>query len=125
MRREQTRILLIDDEEVLLDLVSEVLRDHGYSVTALTNGPDALDTFLGGPREFDLVVADEKMPHLSGTDLAEEILGVRPDIPFILYTDYPEISSAKNARAIGVRTVLQKSSKTEELVAYIRRLLDS
>jgi CheY-like chemotaxis protein len=125
MVKERTRILLIDDEEVLLDLISEVLRDHGYSVTALASGPDALEAFLGSPREFDLVVADEKMPHLSGTDLAEEILRVRPDIPVILYTDYPEISSAKKARAIGVRTVLQKSSRTEELVAYIRRLLES
>jgi CheY-like chemotaxis protein len=125
MEKEQARILLVDDEEVLLDLISEVLRDYGYNVTPLTNGIEALGVFMGGPAKFDLVVSDEKMPHLSGTDLAEEILGVRPDIPIILYTDYPEISSEKKARIIGVRTILQKSSRTEELIAYIRRLLDS
>jgi DNA-binding NtrC family response regulator len=125
MEKEHTRILVIDDEEVLLDLISEVLRDHGYNVTALTNGSEALDAFLGRPTEFDLVVADEKMPHLSGTDLAQEILEVRPDIPVILYTDYPEISTAKKARAIGVRTILEKSSRTEELVLYIKRVMES
>ena len=89
MTKERAHILVIDDEEVLLDLVSEVLEDHGFIVTALTNAPHARDVFLGRPSAFDLVVADELMPELSGTDLAKEILAIRPDIPIILYTDYP------------------------------------
>ncbi len=125
MAKVRARILVIDDEEILLDLVSEVLEDHGFSVTALTSAPDARDVFLAGPSAFDLVVADEKMPELSGTDLAHEILAIRPDIPVILYTDYPEVSSAKRAKAIGVRTILPKSSRTEELVLCIKRVLES
>ncbi len=125
MRKDRASILVIDDEEILLDLISEVLEEHGYSVTALTSGADALSVFLGRPTEFDLIVADEKMPQLSGTDLAQEILRIRPDIPVILYTDYPEISSEKKARAIGVRAILRKSSRTEELALYIRRVLES
>jgi len=116
---------VIDDEEILLDLVSEVLEDHGYFVTALTSAPDALDVFLGRPSAFDLVVTDEKMPELSGTDLTQEILAIRPDIPVILYTDYPEVSSAKRAKAVGVRAILQKSSRTDELVLCVRRVLES
>lgn len=125
MAENHAHILVIDDEEILLDLVSEVLEDHGYIVTALTSAPDARDVFLGRPSAFDLVVADEKMPELSGTDLAQEILAIRPDIPVILYTDYPEVSSAKRAKAIGVRAILKKSSRTEELALCIRRLLES
>ncbi len=125
MKSERTRILVIDDEEVLLDLIREILEDQGYSVTAVASGPDALNTFLTHPSGFDVVIADEKMPGLSGSELAEEILGVRPGIPVILYTDYPELSSVKKARAVGVRAVLPKSSRTEELVASIRRVLES
>ena len=125
MAKDHAHILVIDDEEILLDLVSEVLEDHGYTVTALTSAPNARDVFLGRPSDFDVVVADEKMPHLSGTDLAQEILAIRPDIPVILYTDYPELSSAKRARAIGVRTILRKSSRTEELALCIKRILES
>ena len=92
MAKERAHILVVDDEEILLDLVSEVLEDHGFIVTALTSAPHARDVFLGRPSAFDLVVADELMPELSGTDLAKEILAIRPDIPVILYTDYPEVS---------------------------------
>lgn len=125
MNKNCTRILLVDDESVLVDLVREILEDHGYEVTALTSSRAALSMFCGAPSDFDLVVLDEKMPEMLGTDLAEEILQVRPAIPVILYTDYPELSSAKKARAIGVRTILRKSSRMEELLAYIRRLLES
>jgi len=125
MTKERAHILVIDDEEVLLDLVSEVLEDHGFIVTALTNAPHARDVFLGRPSAFDLVVADELMPELSGTDLAKEILAIRPDIPIILYTDYPEVSTLKRAKAIGVRTILKKSSRTEELALCIKHVLGS
>ena len=125
MAKVRAHILVVDDEEILLDLVSEVLEDHGFGVTALTSAPDARDVFLGRPSAFDLVVADERMPELCGTDLAKEILAIRPDIPVILYTDYPEVSSAKRAKAIGVRMILQKSARTEDLVLCIRRVLES
>ena len=125
MDKDHAHILVIDDEEILLDLVSEVLEEHGYTVTALTSAPDAWDIFLGRPSAFDLVVADEIMPEMSGTELAKEILAIRPDIPVILYTDYPEVSSEKRAKAIGVRTILKKSSRTEELALCIKHVLES
>jgi two-component system, cell cycle sensor histidine kinase and response regulator CckA len=125
MESERVRVLLVDDEKILLDLVSEVLEECGYAVSAFNSGSDALNAFLSKPSGFDIVVADEKMPDLSGSDLAEEILGARPDIPIVLYTDYPEAPSTGKARTIGVRKILQKSSRTEELVACIRRLMES
>ena len=125
MSRDRINILLVDDEEVLVDLLREILEDHGYEVRALTSSTEALRIFSDDPKSFDIVVLDEKMPEMLGTDLAEEILQVRPDVPVILYTDYPEVSSAKKALTIGVRTILQKSSRMEELVVYIRRLMES
>ena len=124
-RKDCPNILVIDDEEILLDLISEILEDHGYGVTALMSSPDALAVFSDRPAEFDLVVTDEKMPDLSGTDLARQILAIRPDIPIILYTDYPEVSSEKRARAAGVRAILRKSSRTAELALCVRRILGS
>ena len=125
MTRDHAHILVIDDEEVLLDLVSEVLEEDGYTVTALASAHDALGIFLGRPSAFDLVVTDERMPELSGTDLARQILVIRPDIPVILYTDYPEVSLEKRAKAIGVRAILKKSSRTEDLALCINRVLES
>ena len=74
--------------------------------------------------EFDLVITDEKMPELSGTDLLERILILRPDLPVVLHTDYPDTASTSRAHAIGVRTVLAKSPNMNQLITSIRSLLE-
>lgn len=125
MNRDYIRILLVDDEEVLADLVREILEDVGYKVTIFTSSPAALQAFSAAPATFDLIVADEKMPEMSGTDLAQEIMEIRPSVPVILYTDFPEIAAEKKAGLLGVRAIVRKSSRMEELVASIRRLLES
>ncbi len=119
------RILLVDDEQFLLELIREILEEAGYRVTALANSVDALRLFSTSPSEFDLVIADEKMPGLSGTDLSEQILQVRPDVPVILHTDYPDAASAKRARAVGVRAIVGKSYNMRALISHIRQLLGS
>jgi DNA-binding NtrC family response regulator len=116
------RILLVDDEEYLLDLVREILEEAGYEVTAQTSSVAAFHLFSAAPSTFDLVIADERMPELSGTDLSEQILGVRPDIPIILYTDYPD--AVKSAQTIGVRTIVSKSISMNQLITDVRRLLE-
>ena len=65
------------------------------------------------------------MPELSGADLSERILEIRPDVPVILRTDYPEPASARKAHAIGVKAIVGKSSTMNQLITYIRRLLES
>jgi DNA-binding NtrC family response regulator len=118
-------ILVVDDEEFLLDLVREILEEVGYQVTALASSVTAFHLFSAAPSNFDLVIADEKMPGLSGTDLSEQILEIRPDVPVILHTDYPDAASVRRARAIGVKAIVSKSSNMNQLIAYIRRLLES
>jgi DNA-binding NtrC family response regulator len=122
---DQTSILVVDDEEFLLDLIREILEEVGYKVTALASSVAAFHLFSAAPSKFDLVVADEKMPGLSGTDLSEQILEIRPDVPVILHTDYLDPGSAKRARAIGVGAIVGKSSNMAQLITYIRRLLES
>jgi len=119
------RILVVDDEEMLLELIREVLEEVGYEVTALANSEAAFYRFAASPLEFDLVVADEKMPGLSGTDLSEKILSMRPGIPVILYTDYPDAASVKRARTGGVRAIIGKSYDMKQLIVQIRRIFEN
>jgi DNA-binding NarL/FixJ family response regulator len=65
------------------------------------------------------------MSGLSGTDLSEQILDIRPDVLVTLHTDYPDQESVKRARAIGVKAIVGKSSNMAQLITYIRRLLKS
>jgi CheY-like chemotaxis protein len=119
-----SRILLVDDEEFLVDLVREILEEAGYEVTAQTSSVAAFHLFSAAPSKFDLVIADGKMPELSGTELSERILEIRPDIPFILYTDYPDAASVKRALSIGVGAIVGKSISMSELITQVRRLLE-
>jgi CheY-like chemotaxis protein/3-hydroxymyristoyl/3-hydroxydecanoyl-(acyl carrier protein) dehydratase len=120
----RARILVVDDEEYLIDLLREILEAAGYEVTALTSSIAAFRLFSEAPSRFDLVIADEKMPELSGTDLSEQMLEIRPDIPIILYTDYPGAASVKRAQTIATMTIVSKSINMNRLIADVRRLLE-
>jgi len=117
------RILVVDDDEFLLDVIREILEEAGYEVTALASSIEALRVFSSAPSDFDLIVTDEKMAELSGSDLSEEILKLRADIPIILHTDYPDAESTKRAYASGVRAILAKSLNANHLITLIGSLL--
>ena len=118
-----SRILLVDDDEFLLDVIREILEEAGYEVAALARSIEALRIFSEAPSDFDLVLTDEKMAELSGSDLSEQILKLRPDIPIVLHTDYPDAPSTKRARDIGVRAILAKSLNANQLITVMRSLL--
>ena len=77
-------ILLVDDELPLLLVGKKTLKYLGYQVTTMQNSLEALETFKDTPTRFDLVLTDLTMPRMTGLQLAEEILKIRPDIPIIL-----------------------------------------
>ena len=83
-------ILLVDDEEMLVDLGSQMLGGLGYDVRARTSPIEALAEFRDNPELFDLVITDMTMPAMTGAALAREIMAIKPGIPVILYTGYSE-----------------------------------
>lgn len=119
------RILLVDDEPDIVMAAQIILKRLGYEVTGLTNAQDALATFGTTPYKFDLVITDLTMPHLTGLDLAYEILALRPDIPIIACTGYGESVTLEKARALGIREILLKPLIPAQLAEKIRQLLDA
>jgi PAS domain S-box-containing protein len=115
------RVLLVDDENLVLMSVQRALERLGYEVDAVKDGPDALEIFCEDPDSFDVVITDQTMPKMTGAELAEEILHIRPDIPVILSTGFSETISEQEARAMGVRDLLMKPATTKDLDAVIRR----
>ncbi|HSH70413.1 MAG TPA: ATP-binding protein, partial [Deferrisomatales bacterium] len=78
------RVLLVDDEQIVVDFIGQALGRGGYQVTALTSSEDAWALFARDPGAFDVVVTDQTMPRLTGLSLAERMLTLRPDLPVIL-----------------------------------------
>ncbi len=118
-------ILFVDDEAMLVDLSSQLLKRLGYSVTACTSSLEALSRFRDAPAEFDLVITDMTMPQMTGRELAGEMLATRPDLPIILCTGFSEIITEDDARRAGIRAFIMKPIIMKDLAATIRRILDA
>ena len=118
------RILFVDDEEDMLDLGKEMLEPLGYTVSVKTNGFDALETFHTQPDAFDLVITDMTMPGLTGSELARELMNIRPDIPVILCTGFSELINEKQAEEAGIRAFVMKPYVIADMTRIIRKVLE-
>ncbi|PKN61044.1 MAG: hybrid sensor histidine kinase/response regulator, partial [Deltaproteobacteria bacterium HGW-Deltaproteobacteria-15] len=117
------RILLIDDQDFLLEMMSRSLSRLGYQVTARESSRDALQLFKSDPLAFDLVITDQTMPFLTGADMAREMLQTRPEIPVILCTGYSSAISPEQAAFIGIREYVMKPVVMGEFTRLIRKVL--
>ena len=118
------RILFVDDEEALVSLGQKILESLGYEVTIATSGVDALGLFRSDPQAFDLIFTDQTMPSITGMQLSEQILKVRPDIPIILCTGFSSATSDETARAVGIKKFIMKPLTKRALALTVRKVLD-
>jgi PAS domain S-box-containing protein len=117
-------ILFVDDEEALVSLGKSMLEELGYRVTTKTDSSEALAAFRSQPQDFELVITDQTMPHLTGADLATALLEIRPTLPIIMVTGYSTTMSPEKAKVIGIGELLFKPYTMQALGEAIRRALD-
>jgi CheY-like chemotaxis protein/anti-sigma regulatory factor (Ser/Thr protein kinase) len=120
----EERILLVDDEEQIVAMERQMLENLGYRVTARTDSQEALKVFAEQPHNFDLVITDMTMPHMSGDQLAQKMLDIEPNIPVILCTGFNEVITEDKALAIGIQKFVMKPIVKNDLAATIRTVLD-
>jgi len=116
--------MVVDDEEPLARMIGRTLQRLGYRVIALTSSTEALDLFRKTPQQFDLVVTDQTMLHMTGNRLAEEMAKIRSDIPIILCSGSEELPATEKA-APSVRKTIRKPFMDDELEKAVRTLLDA
>jgi len=119
------RILVVDDEQLIVNLAEHSLEEMGYRVNGYRSSMDALDTFRANPSAFDVVVTDQTMPHLTGIELAREISKIRPGIPILLCTGYGESLMGQNIQMSGVCEILKKPFDARALARAIRRAMEN
>lgn len=118
------RILVVDDEEAIAKLEKQMLERLGYKVTSRVNSLEAVEVFKARPEDFDVVVTDMTMPHMTGDQLAKELRMIRPDIPVIICTGFSERINAETAEKIGIKGFLMKPILKAELSRIVRKVLD-
>jgi len=123
--RGNERVLVVDDEPALARAVKQMLEQLGYQVEFRTNGIDALAAVRqADEKPFDLVITDMTMPHLTGADLARELLKLQPHIAILLCTGFSEHIDAETAERLGIQGFLMKPVVFPELAAMVRKVLD-
>ena len=108
-------ILVVDDDAGLVSLAEESLAELGYEPIGYSSPQEALAAVEADPARFDLVLSDEAMPGLTGTELAAAIRGVRADLPVILMSGFVTPAVRAGAQAAGVVAVLGKPLLASEI----------
>jgi CheY-like chemotaxis protein len=119
------KILYVDDEEPLVLLMTRLLERFGYEVSGCVEPQEALRIFRSSPLKFDAVISDLAMPNMSGTELAREILQIRPDTPIIITSGYVLAQENDAVRAPGLPDIQLKPDSVEALAKTLNDIFVS
>ncbi len=114
------RVLVVDDEEMVGEFMSELLESWGLEVTVQTSPLKACKLVERDPGRFDLVITDQTMPKLTGLDLACQLSNIKPQLPIILYTGYSDKLVNADLKRCGVLALLSKPVEPAALKAILR-----
>jgi len=117
-KQEKTKILVIDDEKEIRQLLSDILTDGGHEVTAASDGNKGIEVFKKG--EFDLVFTDLGMPRMSGWQVAKQIKSINDQIPVALITGWSVDLSESEIEKSGVDLVAQKPFKVDQMLKLVQ-----
>jgi len=109
------RVMLVDDEEMVLQCEEEVLRSLGYRVMPFSGPHAALEFLRHSPQAIDMIVTDLTMPGMSGMEFAEEACAIKPGIPIVIATGYSERLRREQLERLGIEQVLLKPFSRDEL----------
>jgi len=119
------RVLVVDDEEMIAQLMQEALTKLGYEVEFTTQPANALAMVRTDPNRFALVLTDQTMPGITGFVLASKIRQIRPDLPVIMMTGYTAALISKGVEASGICELLQKPISIRALAIAVHAALSS
>jgi two-component system response regulator (stage 0 sporulation protein F) len=117
MPRELKKILAVDDEESIRELLEDFLTFQGYEVETASNGEDALLAIEAKPP--DLVLLDIKMPGKSGIEVLRKIKALQADIGVVMLSAFGDLATIKEARKLGSDFYLQKPVNLKHLQEYL------
>jgi CheY-like chemotaxis protein/anti-sigma regulatory factor (Ser/Thr protein kinase) len=117
------KILVVDDEELLVQINRKRLEQAGYTVEAFTDSNKALEIFRSRPNSFNLLITDQTMPGLSGKELVKAVLEVKPSMPIIMCTGHSDSVSEKKALSMGIGKYITKPLHQHELREAVKELL--
>ena len=117
------RLLIIDDESELREILSSLLEDSAGEIHQASNGLEGIDLLKA--RSFDAVLSDEKMPKKSGLEVLKWMRENGLQIPFIIHTGYGQKEMVQEAQRLGVFAFIDKPWDERTLITTVERALRS
>jgi PAS domain S-box-containing protein len=118
------RILLIDDDPSLAEIIAEMLKSFGCRVTVANSGTQALEIFRENPGAFDLVMSDQTMPTMTGVEVLTELKRLAPNLLTVLCTGYSRKVDSRHAAEKGIDLFMMKPLEMHDLARQLRELFD-
>ena len=118
------RVLVVDDDPLVLETIADMLRELGYRVRSETSGAAAQAAFEEDPQALDLVITDMTMPGIAGGALAAWLKDRRPDLPVIACSGYTEEHVPEGTSVHGIDEFLMKPLFMDTLAQFLRKVLD-
>lgn len=116
------RVLVVDDEENIREVLSNYLESMNYDVQTAEDGQDALNKYRKG--DFDLIISDLLMPNVDGLELLKRVRDMDKDVIFLMITGYPSIETAVDAIKKGAYDYITKPFHMEDVKLRIERAFE-
>lgn len=114
-------ILIIDDDETLCTLFQDTLQGEGHTITTVSESSKGLE--LVKDRDYDMGFLDLKMPGIDGAELFRQIRVIKPDLPVIIITGYPDSDLMMRALAYGPLGVMRKPFRSSDIITAVNNYL--
>jgi len=123
LKKGKGSILFVDDEKEITYMGKRMLESLGYSVDIRTDSLEAYSVFVDDPQKYDLLVTDQAMPNLMGTELIAKVKEIRPDLKSIIITGYQESIPANAMEQFGIEDIISKPLILSEFSELIGKVL--
>ena len=117
-------ILVVDDETILAEYMFRLLEMNNYKSCAMTNSNKAFELFKQNPERFSLLITDQTMPNLLGTELIAKLREIRPELPVIMCSGYNDRINSNEAKDLNI-TYFNKPVDSNKLLLKISALLNA
>ncbi len=118
-----TKLLLLEDDIILQEIIEEYLVEQGYAVNTFLDGAKALDAAMS--RQYDMLLLDVNVPEIDGFEMLEYLRGIKNSTPVIFITSLSGIQSLQKGFELGANDYLKKPFELEELCIRIEHQLQS
>ncbi len=124
---EKPRILVIDDEQQIAELLVIMLQDMGFHVTASTDSKEAIELIKKSKEQggYDLILTDLSMPDISGLEIGKLVRTLLPETPVLLLTGWSNDLKSKEIKDAGISAIINKPFKIDSLLSTISQVIDN